>query len=396
MLGTSSWTRVGPGKDPATLTVAGGSKVPTSRLDHPRGLYYGVPSGTLLVGRNRSLCICRLATAKPSLGARTVDEFVLTIIDGATTMGWARGRRCGRGPRIGATVTTPTTPPVGSLRRHRERSTVSTPWPGSCFSAAAFAAFDLVTGSSRRNTADRRRFTSGVPRRRLAVRRCSSGPGRRGSRRPGVAGRAPSGRPWPHVFESFLPLPIYRTRSRSVVIFQAAALGVTVPVLGAALPTLRRFRVEPIEANPAPGHLPRRRAVRRWAAGSPTRLSLIHIPIRNVMRPPRRTCSPPSVSVPAVRALVGVLGLLDSSADRSTRRFRVRRRRSDRCGPTRHVLPHNGDMTAPSPTLTGRIYRRRLRLPPPPPPPPPRTPATNSNCSSTTRPRPGPLRPPRP
>ena len=115
------------------------------------------------------------------------------------------------------------------------------------------------------------------------------------------------------LLESFLPLPEYRTPFQYGVYAQAAALALIVPSVAAAIPGWRAVRVEPIEAIRT-GHLAAKTSrLTDWS----NRISLpgstlTQMPLRNVLRTPRRTVLTAVGVGAAITALVAVLGMLDS------------------------------------------------------------------------------------
>ena len=116
-----------------------------------------------------------------------------------------------------------------------------------------------------------------------------------------------------NLIESFLPMPEYRTPFQFGVFARAAALGLVVPIVASALPVWRAVRVEPIEAIRT-GHLAARSGrLATWAGridlpGS----SLSQMPVRNLLRTPRRTVLTVLGVGAAITALVAVIGMLDS------------------------------------------------------------------------------------
>ena len=181
--------------------------------------------------------------------------------------------------------------------------------------SAALAAFNLV---SRIVESQRREIgigmALGVPRSKLAIR-----PLLVGSQIAvlgtiaGVGVGLLLGRLMKGLLESFLPLPEYRTDFQIDVFSQAAVLGLAVPIVAAIVPVWRAVRVEPIEAIRT-GHL----AVRgsRWTDWT-RRLrlpgsSLTLMPVRNLLRAPRRALLTAVGIAAAITALVAILSLLDS------------------------------------------------------------------------------------
>lgn len=112
---------------------------------------------------------------------------------------------------------------------------------------------------------------------------------------------------------TFLPLPIWRTPFQPLTYLQGAALGFLVPFVGSILPVRRAIRVTPVEAIRT-SHV----AVQgRWTGRLVARLrlpggSLAQLPLRNLVRAPRRTVLTAIGVGAAIAVLVGVLGMLDS------------------------------------------------------------------------------------
>lgn len=111
----------------------------------------------------------------------------------------------------------------------------------------------------------------------------------------------------------FLPLPIWRTPFQADVFAVAALLGFLIPFVASALPVRRAVRVEPVDAirtahQPARGRGLVRLSHRVKLPGN----SLAQLPLRNLMRSPRRTVLTAVGVGAAIAALVGVVGMLDS------------------------------------------------------------------------------------
>jgi putative ABC transport system permease protein len=181
--------------------------------------------------------------------------------------------------------------------------------------AAALAAFNLI---NRIVEAQRREIgigmALGVPRAQLAVRPMLIGV------QVAVLGTVAglivgflAGRAFGSLLESFLPLPEHRRPFQYGVYLQAAVLGIVIPIAASAVPVWRALRVEPIEAIRT-GHLAARsNRLTGWTGrlrlpGSTT----TQMPIRNVLRTPRRTVLTAVGVGAAITALVAVLGMLDS------------------------------------------------------------------------------------
>jgi putative ABC transport system permease protein len=137
-----------------------------------------------------------------------------------------------------------------------------------------------------------------------------------------VAGRAIA-IPLRAVFVDMIPLPIWKTPMQPDIFAQAAALGFAVPFLAIAWPVWRALRVQPVEAIRV-GHLAARgnglAPLLRWLR-LPGR-GYWQIPVRNVLRTPRRSALTALGIATAVTTLVTTVGLLDTfgaTLDRSER-----------------------------------------------------------------------------
>lgn len=127
------------------------------------------------------------------------------------------------------------------------------------------------------------------------------------------------------VLEDLLPLPVWRTDFQPMVFIRGAALGVVLPVLATAWPVWRAVRVPPVDAIRT-GHL----AVRGSRLEALARRlpvpggSLARLPLRNLLRAPRRTLLTALGIASAITTLVATFGLIDSfvgtlaTADRTT------------------------------------------------------------------------------
>jgi putative ABC transport system permease protein len=121
------------------------------------------------------------------------------------------------------------------------------------------------------------------------------------------------GMPLVRVFESLLPLPVWRTPFQAGTFAQAAAIGFVLPFAAAAWPVWRAVRVQPVEAIRA-GHLAARGSglapLLRWLR-LPGR-GYHEIPFRNVLRTPRRSALTLLGVAAAIATLVTIVGLLDT------------------------------------------------------------------------------------
>jgi putative ABC transport system permease protein len=115
------------------------------------------------------------------------------------------------------------------------------------------------------------------------------------------------------VYSTMLPLPIWRTPFELAPYAKAAALGLLVPVAATASPVWRAIRVAPVDAIRT-GHLAARGgglAPLLARVRMPGR-SLAQMPVRNVLRAPRRTILTALGIGAAIVSMVVVLGALDS------------------------------------------------------------------------------------
>ena len=189
--------------------------------------------------------------------------------------------------------------------------------------AAAFAAFNLI---SRTIEAQRREIGIGMA---LGVRP------RVLARRPlllggqvallGVALGIPAGfaaNAWLRsVMQSFFPLPVLKTPMQVGVFVQGAALGLAVSLLATAIPLRRALSVTPVEAISVGA-----RAAKSSGLAWITRRirlpggSLSNMPLRNVLRTPRRTIMTVlgiGAVVAITLALAGVIDSFNTTLDAS-------------------------------------------------------------------------------
>ena len=115
------------------------------------------------------------------------------------------------------------------------------------------------------------------------------------------------------VIETFFPLPVVRTPFQTRFFVQGAALGLLLPVLATAAPVWRALRVSPVEAIRVGARAAKSSGLAWLVKG--LRVpggSLANLPIRNVLRTPRRTVMT-VLGIGAVVAIVIALsGMLDS------------------------------------------------------------------------------------
>ncbi len=114
------------------------------------------------------------------------------------------------------------------------------------------------------------------------------------------------------LLRGFFPLPVWTFDFQPGVFLRGAALGLVLPIAATALPVRRAVRVAPVEAIQT-AH----RAVSGGLAPLVRRLPLpgstvAMLPVRNVVRGPRRTLLTALGIGAAVAVLVGVIGMVDS------------------------------------------------------------------------------------
>src|SRR5215467_4072681 len=121
------------------------------------------------------------------------------------------------------------------------------------------------------------------------------------------------GIPLAGVFESLLPLPVWRTPFQAGMFAQAAVIGFVLPFAAAAWPVWRAVRVQPVEAIRV-GHLAARGSglapLLRWLR-LPGR-GYHEVPFRNVLRTSRRSALTLLGVAAAIATLVTIVGLLDT------------------------------------------------------------------------------------
>lgn len=119
------------------------------------------------------------------------------------------------------------------------------------------------------------------------------------------------------LLDRFTPLPVSPTPFQYGVYGRGALLGVIPPILAALIAVRRTVQMEPVDAL-AIGHLTTGRSGRLGSWANRVQLpggSLAQMPLRNLLRAPRRTLFTAAGVGAAITALVGVTGLLDSFED---------------------------------------------------------------------------------
>lgn len=231
---------------------------------------------------------------------------------------------------------------------------------------AALAAFNLAT---RIVEAQRREIgigmALGVPRRELAIRPLLLGA------QIALAGTVFGlvlglfmGEIFRGVLEDLLPLPEMRTPFEPAVFARAALLGLLLPIVATALPVWRGLRLSPVEAI----QVGFRSAGSSGLASLGKRLrlpgsSIAQLPLRNVLRAPRRTLLTALGIGAVLSVLVAFVGLIDSfvaTVDRSEaevaqenpRRLTVALDGFHRTGPATRAVERVAGIAAVEPQLT--------------------------------------------
>ena len=115
------------------------------------------------------------------------------------------------------------------------------------------------------------------------------------------------------VMEQFFPLPVIRADFQPDMYLRGAALGLALPLLAAAVPVWRALRITPIEAIRVGARAARSSGL-AWLVKD-VRLpggSLANLPLRNVLRTPRRTLMTLLGIGAVVTIVVALSGLMDS------------------------------------------------------------------------------------
>ncbi len=303
-----------------SVTVAGNREVHYSGLGMiPEDFFYEGPEGSILSQGELAPLYLPLPDAQRAAGRPgEVNDAVVAMKPGADRDA-IRSQVASAVERIGVGATVSTRDDADAVRvLYEDIDNDQRFWnalAGLILVASALAAFNLI---SRVVDAQRREIgigmALGVPRRQLAIRPLLVGiqVALLGTVA-GVGVGLVMGLAMEDLLRSFLPLPIYRISFQVDVFGRAAALGLAIPVLAAALPVWRAVRVEPIEAIRT-GHLTATTSrLTDWTGrlrlpGS----SLTHMPVRNILRTPRRTLLTAVGIGAAITALVAVLGMLDS------------------------------------------------------------------------------------
>lgn len=249
-----------------------------------------------------------------------VNDVVLTLRRGtspADVAGELRAALATSRPPIGASVTT-----LGQLASYRllydDIGSDEQLWRVIALLVLAGAAFAALNLTTRVVEAQRREIgiglALGVQPRQLAVRPLLSAAQ---VALIGVAFGIGTGElvgvPLARVFADLLPLPVWRTPFQAATFAQAAGVGFVLPFAAAAWPVWRAVRRPPVEALRV-GHLAARRnglapLLRHLRLPGP---GYREVPLRNVLRTPRRSLLTLAGVAAALATLVTIVGLLDT------------------------------------------------------------------------------------
>jgi putative ABC transport system permease protein len=310
---------------PATglLRVAGGRRVAYTGIGQSPEYFMGGGGGTsvFLSQKTFAVLFTSLRTAQDLAGAPgRVNDLVLTLKPGASQAvlrAELRAALAALRPPVSATVTTRADIPSYRVLYDDIKGDEQL-WRAIAILVLAGAAFAALNLTTRIVEAQRREIgigmALGVRPRLLAVRPLlfAAQVALIGV----VAGIGVGylvGIPLAGVFESLLPLPVWRTPFQAGTFAQAAAIGFVLPFAAAAWPVWRAMRAEPVEAIRV-GHL-----AARGSGQAPllTRLRVPgrgyhEIPLRNVLRTPRRSALTLMGVAAAIATLVTIIGLLDT------------------------------------------------------------------------------------
>ncbi|MGB5760135.1 MAG: FtsX-like permease family protein [Acidimicrobiales bacterium] len=306
--------------DRGSIEVAGGRTVAYTGLGvAPEDFFYEGPEGTIAAEGELAILYLPLQSAQ-TISGRTgsVNDLVMTLVEGADRDAM-EAQLTSAVSALGLSATVSTFDDSDAVRvLYEDIDNDQRIWnalSALVLGAAALAAFNLV---SRIVEAQRREIgigmALGVPRRQLAIRPLLIGT------QVAVLGTIAGigvgllvGNAFGNLLESVRPLPVHRTPFQFGVYAQGAALGLVVPLAASALPVWRALRVEPIEAIRT-GHLTAKTSrLTDWTGilrlpGS----TMSQMPVRNVLRNPRRAILTAVGVGAAITALVAVLGMLDS------------------------------------------------------------------------------------
>jgi putative ABC transport system permease protein len=305
-----------------TLTVAGGRRVPYSgQVLAPEYFVVTAPGADFGAESGFAVVFASLATAQALSGqAGQVNQLVMRLRPGATPAAVRADLSRALKTALPDTGFTFTARDDEAAHRMIYKDAEGDQQMLDIFAvlmlgAATFAAFNLI---SRTVEAQRREIGIGMA---LGVEP------RALARRPfllgaqialaGVALGIPVGLAAGHwlggIMNEFFPLPVVRTSFQADLYLQGAALGLALPLLAAALPVWRAVRVAPVEAIRVGANAARSSGLAWLIKG--LRLpggALANLPLRNVLRTPRRTLLTLLGIAAIVTLVLSMSGTMDS------------------------------------------------------------------------------------
>jgi putative ABC transport system permease protein len=302
------------------LVISGGRQVHHTGLGYtPEYFRISGRSGSLLGETGFAVLFMPLATAQQLTGrSGMANDLVLRLTPGADSVR-VRAQVSAAVAPLGGTVTAKADDIVyrGLYADARNDATTWNMFALLILLGAALAAFNLVT---RMIDAQRRELgvgmALGVSTRLLVLRPLLAGV------QIAVAGVALGvGVGWlmalamRREMAKLLPLPIWLTPFQTGRFLAAAALGFLIPLAATLLPLRRVLRLQPVEALRGSAYTVAARGGRLAAAVRRLRLpgrSYTNMPLRDVVRAPRRTALTAIGIGSAITCMVAVLGLLDS------------------------------------------------------------------------------------
>jgi putative ABC transport system permease protein len=154
------------------------------------------------------------------------------------------------------------------------------------------------------------------------------------------------------IMNEFFPLPVVRTSFQADLYLRGAALGLALPLLAAALPVWRAVRVVPVEAIRVGASAARTSGLAWLAKG--LRLpggTLANLPLRNVLRTPRRTL----LTLLGIGAVVTVVLAMSGTMDSFDRTLQTSRQEALAGSASRLTVDLTAPERADSPAVRGVI-----------------------------------------
>ena len=114
------------------------------------------------------------------------------------------------------------------------------------------------------------------------------------------------------VLQGFVPLPVWKTSFQAATYARGWAIGLALPFLATLIPVFRAVRVEPVDAIRTGPTVVRSNGLAPLLARLTRGNSIRQMPLRNVLRAPRRALLTTLAIAAAIATLVGVIGIVDS------------------------------------------------------------------------------------